>query len=268
MPDQSDVAASLAAAATDALYPNGPAFPSALGVLCRVFRGFPTGSALEADLAAGRVDISVMPVDGSYRNTTRYMPTFLNTPVTPTLTVATAGNTVVFAGVADPGQLAGVLVDGRSYVYRTTAADSPATVAANLAVMVRADRPATLSGQSVYFPGAFRVVGRTVADTPDTTELRRQTEEFRVSVWAPSAALRDAAGALLDATLAAVPFLDVADTACRLLAGGSATSDKSQSAGLYRRDLLFSVEYPTTAITSRPAMLFGTLTDNGAPTLV
>ena len=268
MPDQSDVAMALAAAATDALYPNGTAFPSAIGVLCRVYRGFPTGTALDADLASGRVDVSVMPVDGSYRNTTRYMPTFLNTPATPTLAVATSGNTVTFAGTADPGQLAGVLVDGSSYVYRTSGADSPATVAANLAVMVRADRPATLSGQSVQFPGAFQVAARTVADTPDTTELRRQTEDFRVTIWAPSAALRDAAGALLDAVLAAIPFLDVCNTACRFLAGGSKTSDASQSAGLYRRDLLFSVEYPTTVTTSRPAMLFGTLTENGAPTLV
>ena len=268
MPDQSDVAEALAAAAAAALYPNGTALPSGLGVLCRVYRGYPTGAALDADLEAGRVDVSIVPVDGSYRNTTRYLPTFLNTPATPTLMVVTAGNIVSFAGTADPGQLAGVLVDGTSYVYRTTDADSPATVAANLAVLVRADRPALLSGQSVLFPGAFRVVARTVADTADTTELRRQTEDFRITIWAPTAALRDAAGALLDATLAAIPFLDVSDTACRLRAVGSDTNDKFQSANLYRRDLLFSVEYPTTSTANRPAMLFGTLTDNGAASLV
>ena len=238
-----------------------------MGAPCRVYRGYPAGAALEADLAAGWVNVSVTPVDGSYHNTTRYMPAFLNTPATPTLTAATAGNTVVFAGTADPGQLAGVLVDGSSYVYRTTDADSPATVAANLAVLVRADRPVLLSGQSVSFPGAFRLVARTVADTPDTTELRRQTEDFRITIWAPSAGLRDAVGALLDATLAAIPFLSVRDAACRLLGRGSATSDQSQSAGLYRRDLLFSVEYPTTTTASRPAMLFGILTDDGIPTL-
>ena len=267
MPDQSDVAEALAEAATNALYPNSTAFPSALGVLCRVFRGFPTGAALDTDLAAGRVDVSITPVEGTYRDTTRYLPAFLNSPATPTLTVATVGNSVVFAGSADSGQLAGVLVDGSTYVYRTTGNDSPATVAANIAVLVRADRPATLSGQSVSFPGAFRLLARTVADTPDTTELRRQTEDFRLTVWAPSAALRDAAGALLDATLAAIPFLDASNTACRLLARGSTTSDQSQNASLYRRDLLFSVEYPTTSTVSHPAMLFGTLTDNGIPTL-
>ena len=268
MPDQSDVASSLAIAATNALYPNSTAFPSALGVVCRVYRGYPTGAALDAELAGGKVDVSITPVDGSYRNTTRYLPDLVSTPATPRLTVSATGNTVTFAGTADVAQLAGVLVDCRSYVYRTTGNDSPATVAANIGVLVRADRPANLSGQSVSFPGAYRVVARTAADTADTTELRRQSEEFRMTIWAPSAALRDAAGALLDATLAAVPFLDVCDTACRLQASGSTSSDASQSAGLYRRDLLWSVEYPTTVTTNCPAMLFGTLTDNGAPTLV
>ena len=268
MPDQSDVAAALAAAATDALYPNGTDHASAVGVLCRVYRGFPTGAALDADLTSGRVDVSVTPVDGSYRNTTRFLPTFLNTPAAPTLTVTMSGNTVTFSGIATQGQLAGVLVDGRSYVYRTANADSPATVAANIGVLVRTDRPAALSGQSVSFPGVSRLLARTVADTPDTMEVRRQTEEFRVTVWAPSVILRDAAGALLDATLAAIPFLNVINTACRLRASGSSTSDKSQSANLYRRDLLFSVEYPTTVTVDRPAMLFGSLTDNGTSTLV
>ena len=268
MPDQSDVEAALAAAAADALYPDGVTRESALGVLCRVFRGFPTAAALDADLAAGRVNVSVVPVDGSYRNTTRFMSGLADSPALPTLLISFAGDTVTLAGTAEAGQLAGVLVDGGSFVHRTGPGETPALVAAALAALVRAERPAVLSGTSVSFPGAGRVVGRTVADTPDTVELRRQVQEFRMTVWAPSAAMRDAAGAALDGRLACVTFLPVEGVPCFLRCSGSATSDRFEAAALFRRDLLFSVEYPTTATVTRPAMLFGRLTDNSIPNLV
>lgn len=123
MPDQSDVETALATAASEALYPNGTTFDSALGVLCRIYRGSPTGAALNNDLAAGRVNVTVAPVDGSYRNTTRHLPTFLNDAAPATLAVGTVGNTIAFTGTADAGQLAGVMVDSSSYVYRTNAGD-------------------------------------------------------------------------------------------------------------------------------------------------
>ena len=267
MPDQSDVEAALAAAANDALYPGGTGAMPAAGVLCRVFRGFPAAPALGADLSAGQVDVSVTVVEGSYRNTTRYLPGLVCEPAAPLLSAVTSGATVTLSGRADAGQLAGVLVDDAAHVYRTSAGDTPEVVAAALAALVRVDRPAVLWGATMSFPGAMRVVSRTVADTPDTVELRRQTQEFRVTVWAPTPALRDVVSAVLDAGLADTRFLQAGGSACRMLSSGSSTSDVSGAAGLYRRDLLMTVEYPTTATIERPAMLFGKLVADGRTNL-
>lgn len=267
MPDQSDVEAALATSASGILYPDGTAAASKAGVVCRVFRGLPAGPALSTELAADAVNVSITPVEGSYRNTTRFLQSTSDVALRPTLQASVSGDTVSLAGRADAGQLAGVAVDDRTYVYRTGAGDTPAVVAAVLAASVRVDRPAVLSGASVSFPGMSRLVARTVADTPDTLELRRQTQEFRMTVWAPSADLRDTVSGILDVAFAATPFLDVSGAPCRLLSSGSATSDDSQPAGLYRRDLILTVEYPTTATLQTPAMLFGTATDNGRANL-
>ena len=282
MPDQSDVENALSQTAADALYPNGADADSALGAPVRIHRGLPLAATLNADLAAGRVTVSVTPVDGSLELTTRYLSSFVNDPPPPTLVASVAGTAASFAGTAGANQLAGLLADDATYVYRTVGTDTPELVAAALAALVRADRPALLVGATVTIPGVGRLVARIVADTRDTIELRRQRQLFRLTVWSPSAALRDAAGALLDATLAAILFLDVASQSpsdpfspdasssqpCRLIASGALTSDQSQSAALYRRDLIYAVEYPTTVTALRPAMLFGTLEQNGTPTLV
>ena len=71
MADQSDVEAVLVALASAALYPQGIDADSVCGQPCRVYRGWPNPLALDADLAAGRVNVTVFPVDGATRNTTR-----------------------------------------------------------------------------------------------------------------------------------------------------------------------------------------------------
>lgn len=64
MADQADVETALVQIASAALYPQGTTGPSICGTLCRVYRGWPTPAGLDADLAAGAVNVSVYPVDG------------------------------------------------------------------------------------------------------------------------------------------------------------------------------------------------------------
>jgi hypothetical protein len=54
-------------------------------------------------------------------------------------------------------------------------------------------------------------------------------------------------------------FIPLADGSYgRLLFMGSSAQDNAADATLYRRDLTYSVEYPTTLAQITPAMLFGT----------
>ena len=259
MPNQVDAENALALLAASALYPSGLTAPSAITATVRIFRGWPNAAALDADLAAGRVNVTIFPVPGATRVTTRYPLAPVANPATPTLTVSVAGNTATFSGTALPGQLAGLLVEGQPYVYRTATGDTPDLVAAILAAAITINHPAICSGSSVFTPGSVPIA-RTVADATATTELRRQVQTFRLTAWCPTPDLRDATCAALDPVFAATPFLTLADgSAARLTFISTTTFDQSEDASLYRRDLLYAVEFPTTLVAIQPSMLFGTV---------
>ncbi len=267
MADQSDVETTLVGLIVAALYPAGTSGPSAVGTLARVYRGWPTAAALDADLLAGFINVSVFPVDGGGHTTTRYPETWY--PIVaqaPTLTATLSGTTATFGGAGGAGQVAGLMVDGRTYVYRTTSGDTPASVAANLATLARADAIVGLTGASISVPGAGRMLARVVADTGAVQEVRRQVRDFRVSCWCSTPALRDQAAATIYRALAPLHFIALPDgSAGRLTYAGGNVFDQSQNATLYRRDLVYSVEYPTMLSALLPAMLFGSGTLDAVP---
>lgn len=259
MADQSDVESALVALASAAVYPQGVEAASICGQPCRVYRGWPNPPALDADLADGRVNVTVFPADGATRNTTRYPDEWLAAPPPATLTVAAAGNTVTFGGTADPDQLAGIATEGKSYVYRTAANDTPGSVAANLAALARADFPVQLAGTTLTLAGADDLIARVVADAASLKQVRRQSQRFSIISWCNDPAIRDTVAAAIDVALAPLRFLALADgTQGRLIFAGGTTLDQSQDAALYRRDLLYDVEYATTVSAVQPVMLFGT----------
>ena len=122
-----------------ALYPNGTSEASIPGPDCRIYRGWPNSAALDADLAAGKINVTIFPGGGTCHTTTRYAERWAGAAAQPTLTVAVDGTSVTFGGTANFGHVAGILVDGTSYAYRTQSGDTPQSVAANLASMARGD---------------------------------------------------------------------------------------------------------------------------------
>lgn len=265
MADQADVESALVALVANAAYPAGTAAGSAIAgpdgpVTCRVYRGMPNAPALEADLARGVMHASVFAEPHPVKNVTRYPREWREvTPVPATLSVTVAGTAATFGGVCAAGQLAGVAVDGAIFPYAVQQADTPPTVASNLAALVRAAGwLVTYQGSTLAVPGATRLVARVVAGGIALRELKRQVQTFRVSLWCPDPATRDEAAALIDRGLAAPQFVALADGAsARLRFAGAETTDRSIDAGLYRRDLLYEAEYPTTEAAMTPAMLFG-----------
>lgn len=265
MADQSDVENALVTAAVSALYPSGATGPSIPGQNCRVYRGWPNSAALNADLAAGRVNVTVFPGSGSGRNTTRYAEQWIGANIQPSLTVAVVGNSVTFGGNAEPGQIAGILIDGRSYAYRTQTADTPALVAANLAELARDHSIVHLSGKTLTIAEGGNLVARVVSDTPMQQEVRRQLQNFRVICWCPTPLTRDATAGAIDRAFSKLRFITLQDgTQGRMIYDGTTVFDESQDANLYRRDLMYSVEYATIVSDSQPSMLFGDLGLNAA----
>ncbi len=263
MPDRSDVEQALAALIAGTLYPGGALGDSTIGNVCKIYRGWPVAGALETDLERGVVHVSVVPVSGAMRDTTRYSTEWQGSLLPVTMTASVSSELVTFAGSGGAGQVAGIAVDGLAYAYRMRAGDSAALVAAALAAQIRADRPAVATGTSVHLISGRNTLARVVADGQGGQELRRQEGRFRVSFWCPDPSTRDAAVSLVDVGMAGWPFIDVGGWACRLRLAGEAITDDGAAGGLWRRDLLYSVEYPTVMTESLPSMLFGVADVNG-----
>jgi hypothetical protein len=259
MADQSDVETALVSIIANALYPNGTAALSVIGATCRVFRGVPSAPALDADLAAGFVNVSVLAT-AEVKNVTRYPRIWQTvTPVPASLTVQVGANTASFAGSCAVGQLAGVAVNGAIFPYAVQANDSPATVASNIAALLReAGWLVDYAGTTITVPGAEMFTARVVSGAIALQEIKRQQQEFSITLWCPDPASRDAAGGLIDQALASLQFLALADgSSARLIFSGSDVQDSNADAALYKRVLHYQAEYPTTLSQITPAMLFG-----------
>ncbi len=78
-------------------------------------------------------------------------------------------------------------------------------------------------------------------------ELRRQTRLFAISIWAARHDRRDAAAGAIDAGLAAVSRLRLADGSVAVMTyDSSVQDDDEQEAGIYRRELVYALNYATT----------------------
>jgi hypothetical protein len=266
MADESDVENALVTLVAHALYPNGTDAASVPGPDCKIYRGWPNSSALDADLAAGTINVTIFAAHERHpKITTRYSPVWLSQAAVPSLTVSVSGNTATFGGTADLGQLAGLLIDGLPFAYRTQPGDTPASVAANLAVMARANFTVALTEADVSVANIGSLTARVVADATAQQEIRRQEQLIRITCWCPTAAARDASASAIDLALAQSWFITFADgTSGRLTYAGTLVFDQSEDALLYRRDLLYRVEYATVMTALQPAMLFGDLILNAA----
>lgn len=263
MADLSDVEVALVSAVSGALYPLGTSAPSVPGPDCRIYRGWPNSAALDSDLSTGRINVTVFPSGETGRTTTRYADRWAATAEQSTLTATVAGNLVAFKGLAAPGQVAGVSVDGHTFAYRIRAHDTCDQVAANLASLIRDKFIVTLSDATLTVPGAGKLYARVIADATAQLEIRRQEQNFRVSCWCPTPTTRDATASAIDGWFSSIFFLPLPDgTNGRLTYVNTGEFDQSQNARLFRRDLIYRVEYPTITTMSCPTMLFGNLVLN------
>ncbi|MBN8896686.1 MAG: hypothetical protein BGO51_02100 [Rhodospirillales bacterium 69-11] len=260
MADLADVEDALLQVAAAAFYPAGTNGGSTIGAECRLYRGWPTPSGLNADLTGGVVNVTIFPSDAAGATLTALPIEYRREAVDSDFTVAVALGTATFSGSPRDTDCAGVLVDDASYVYRPTAGDTAASVAAHLAQLIQGDRVAYLAGASLTVPNSHRLIARVVSDQVSYREVRRQNRSFVFACWCPTPGLRDAAAQTIDVAMAQSPFLPLADgSSARVSYQNTAQYDQAQNALLYRRDLFYLVEYPTVVRVSEPSMLFADL---------
>jgi hypothetical protein len=264
MADISDVEEALSGRVTSVLYPGGTSQSSVVGLQCRVYRGWPNAPTLNTDLTSGVVNVTIVSDNDSGKTTTRYLPEWHATSALPGAVASANGQTVAISGSPKVGDLLGVLIDGTAYSYRVKAGDAADQVAANIAYAIQKDRLASNQGASIFVPGAGAIKVRVVCDNQSTFESRRQEKNVRVICWCPSPLARDSVAAAIDYALDQVDFLLLSDdTQARVVYRNTESYDQAQNALLYRRDLVYAIEYPTVTILQQPSMLFGASDTNG-----
>jgi hypothetical protein len=264
MADISDVEQAVANTVTSILYPAGSAQSSIIGTLCRVYRGWPNSATLNADLSAGAVNVTVVTDNESGRTTTRYLPEWQSTLSQPGVTASSAEQTITISGRPAVGDVIGTLIDGAAFAYRIQAGDTTSLVASNLNQLIQATRPATAQGFIIVVPGAGSIKVRVVCDSTTSFESRRQEKDVRIICWCPTPPIRDSVATAIDAALDQMSFLVLQDEAkARVVYRNTASYDQAQNALLYRRDLVYMVEYPTVTLLQQPSMLFGASDING-----
>jgi hypothetical protein len=258
MADISDVEQAVADAVTAILYPAGTSQSSIIGALCRVYRGWPNSATLNADLSAGAVNVTVATDNDSGQTTTRYLPSWQTISAQPGATMTTNGQNIVIAGVPVHGDVVGAIIDGTPYAYRIRAGDSPDIVASNIEQLIQADRIASVRGNNITIPGAASITVRAVCDSAASFESRRQEKDLRIICWCSTPPIRDAVATEIDTAIDRIDFLLLPDaTQARIVYRNTASYDQAQNALLYRRDLIYTVEYPTITTVHQPSMLFG-----------
>ena len=244
MADLADVQSAIAAVIASALYPTAGSGVSAAGMGVRIEPGWPQSAELDQAIAAKQVIVSVYASPGMEKNVTRYPDEYVEGPVQQaTYTLAQAGQTVTIGGqgTAYPQNLA-VFVGGSPYVVTATS-QTPAQLAASLAPLMPAG--VSVSGPTLTFPAAA-VIGALRVGTGATAsrEVRRQQRQFQISVWAPTPETRVAVVQAFDPVLADLPRLALPDgQLARMIYHNSADNDADQLRGIYRRDLIYTVEF-------------------------
>jgi hypothetical protein len=255
MADLSDVQEALKTAVAAILYPVAPTVPlqaSACGIPVLVMKGWPSPQSLDKNLKAGITVVSIY-VRPTERDTTRYSFDYEEIDVPEgTYSLSVAGQVITVGGAAPNPFMAQnlyVLIGKVPCLYAAQAGQTAAQVAAGLGAVIADVFPGTtVSGTTITLPGAYLILAARVGVTGTAErELGRQDREFQITVWAPKPDGRDTVTKYVDPKLRAQAFIDLPDgSKGRLIYRGSPFVDFDQKQGIFRRDLIFSVEYGTT----------------------
>lgn len=270
MADLSDASRALVALIAQTVYPNGTGQPPVGGAGVRVYAGWPMPAQLDADLPQNIINISVFPravkpVDNAISKWRTVSPPL------HTITMTVVGQVVTVGGSVSTPQNVALVIDGKAYVYSVQAGDTLTGIATALAAQIVADFPGTTSSgpvitisqgvtlvldfvNQVYQSDTLRgasISPRVGGAAMRQREVRRQDQEFLITVWANSYDSRDLLGGAVDSALAGINRITLPDSSfgtLRSRALSNSWDDGTQKQRIYRRDLACWIEYSTTVL--------------------
>lgn len=260
MADLSDVSNALGALIGLILYPAGASGenPSpVVGVPVRIEVGWPSPQSLDAAIKAGKSHISIYPRSGE-RNTSRFASDWQDlSTVNSSYTLGVAGQAITVGGAVQTppysAQNLVALIGGKPYLVQSVGGETTAGLASTLGALIAADLPGTtIVGSVITLPAGARITAVMVGTTGQgINEIGRQEREFQITIWSPNPADRDAIAKAIDPALRLANILTLADgSGANSTYKGSPFNDFDQKQGIFRRDLIYAVDYGTTQMQS------------------
>ena len=248
MADLADVVNLLGEMSASAAYPNGTSQASVINAAVKVVADWPLAADVDAAMAANTAIVSVYPTGGN-SNTHQIVDDlpYIVTPAVHGLTAAVSGQTVTLSGTPGAGEFASIIVN-KTNSYSHTGASAAAILAAIASDAAAAFPGVSAAGNAITWPSTVHsLVCRIGATATAGRVTHRQKAMIRVTVWASTPGVRDTLAAAVDVALKQVNRLTMPDgTQAIMAADHSMQVDERQTALIYRRDMIFNVEYATT----------------------
>ncbi len=261
MADSFDVMTVIAQHVAGIVYPNGTSQPSITGAAARISLGWPAPAELDADLAAGKDNISVFCLPGGH-NETRYNTRSqrIGDPSPATLGWTVAGVTATLTGTVSVPQNVAIIVDNVAYTYAVLAGDTLASIAAAMAALIAVNRACTSLGAVVTIPAARIIIARVGTVSTVGRELGRQKECYQITIRTADVVRRKTLLNAIQAAVAATPRIAMPDGyGARIRYRNGTPDDDVQKSQLYRYDLFYEVEFAITAISTAPQAITWTV---------
>ena len=135
------------------------------------------------------------------------------------------------------------IVDNIGYAYPLKDTDTLNDIATGLEALIP---NAVAVDNVVTVPGAYSVIVRISVCGMVAYESKRQEKLYYVTVWANTPELRETVGSAIDVSLGDIERADLPDgSAAAITYKGSQEDDHLQKSIIYRRDLIYTIEYPT-----------------------
>ena len=247
MADLGDVTALIASMANTACYPNGVTSPTVTGGTkdIKVNEGWPVPEVLDPMIAAGQTAVSIFPMRLSAPAVFQVLDeVYTITPAVHGMSDTLSGGQVTVSGTPGVTEYLTIVADGL-YSYSRVGASVSAILAAIAADAAANYAGVAVSGNSITFPTSRLIVHIGAAATLGKA-THRQRQAVMITVWAPTPAIRNTVAAAIDVAMKAVNRLTFPDTSQGVISAAySEQRDERQVASIYRRDLVFNVDYAT-----------------------
>jgi hypothetical protein len=269
MADISDVTGYLAQAAVNAVYPNGTGQASVAGMDVRVFEGWPIPDQLDLDIGGHMLslgnppvqvsrpggpaaNVSVYPMLGAtieppqiLNNTYTIVPPVFGMGLTVTGTPGGTPITVTVSGQPTAGEYLTLIAD-RQFMY-SASATTTASILTQLATQFAVNYSGvTSSATQITIPALFDFAARQGAPGTLARVTHRQHQQIMITTWAPNHTARSVIAAAIDVAIKNQILVVMPDTStAKVCYSRTNMIDEQTIRTIYRRDLIYEVEYAT-----------------------